>query len=266
VIEMKVQGYIQGLHHQVWEPVQYFLQLDEQQVALNDWLDQELSLSFLHEKACIHCGRKVKKTYNNGYCYPCFRDLAENDLCIVKPHECHFHLGTCRDEAWAEVHCMTPHIVYLALSSDVKVGITRKGNSVKRWIDQGAIQAIPIAELPTRKMAGELEAHLSQYLPDKTNWRRMLAGELAEADLFAVRDQVREWVPEHFRSFLLDDGQLVEIMYPMLEQIQKIRPLNLDKQTQISGRLVGIKGQYLIFEHGVFHVKKHSGYKVAIEA
>ncbi len=263
---MIVQGYIQGLHHQAREPVQYFLLVDEQQVPLNEWLDRELSLSFLHEKACIHCGRKVKKTYNNGSCYPCFRDLAENDLCIVKPHECHFHLGTCRDEAWAQAHCMTPHIVYLALSSDVKVGLTRKGNSIKRWVDQGAIQAIPIAELPTRRMAGELEAHLSQYLPDKTNWRRMLAGELTEVDLFAVRNQVREWVPEHFRSFLLDDAQLVEIIYPMLEQIQKIRPLDLDKQAQIAGRLVGIKGQYLIFEHGVFHVKKHSGYKVSIEA
>jgi len=263
---VQLQGFIQGLHHQVRETVHYFLQMDERHVLLNEWLNRELSLSFMHEKACVHCGRKVKKTYNNGYCYPCFRDLAENDLCIVKPHQCHYHLGTCRDEAWAQAHCMIPHIVYLALSSDVKVGVTRKGNSLKRWVDQGAIQAIPIAELPTRKMAGELEAHLSRYLPDKTNWRKMLAGETAEADLPAVREKVMEWAPEPFRPYLLDEVQLVEIMYPMLEEARKLQSFQLDKQPQISGRLIGIKGQYLIFEHGVFHVKKHVGYKVALEA
>jgi len=261
-----LQGFLRGLSHEWRDTVHYFLHVDDRYVWLNEWLNHRLTLSFLHEKACIHCGRKVKKTYNNGYCYPCFRDLAENDLCIVKPHQCHYHLGTCRDEAWAKEHCLIPHIVYLALSSDVKVGITRKGNSLKRWVDQGAIRAIPIAELPNRKMAGELEAYLSQYLPDKTNWRKMLAGETADADLLAVREQVLEWVPASFRPYLLDDVQLVEIMYPMLEEARKLQPLQLDKEPHISGRLIGIKGQYLIFEHGVFHVKKHAGYKVALEA
>ncbi len=263
---MEVVGFIQGLRHEWRETVQYFLQVDERHVRLNDWLNRHLALSFLHEKACIHCGRQVKKTYNNGYCYPCFRDLAENDLCIVKPHQCHYHLGTCRDEAWAQAHCLIPHIVYLAVSSDVKVGVTRKENMMKRWIDQGAVRAVPIAELPTRKMAGELEAHLSQYVPDKTNWRKMLAGETSDADLLAVREQVLEWVPESFRPYLLDDVQLVEIMYPILEEVQRLKLLQLDKEPHISGRLIGIKGQYLIFEHGVFHVKKHAGYKVAIES
>ncbi|WP_153944945.1 DUF2797 domain-containing protein, partial [Acinetobacter baumannii] len=70
-------------------------------------------------------------------------------------------------------HCMIPHYVYLALSSGVKVGLTRKNNEKKRWVDQGAVRAIPIAEVPTRKMAGELEVYLTQYVADKTDWRKM---------------------------------------------------------------------------------------------
>lgn len=263
----QLAGILEGLAHSYHgkeRPVEYYLQIAGEKLLLNELLGRRLTISYLGQKKCIACGRATNKTFNNGYCYPCFVKLPENDLCIVKPHECHFAQGTCRDERFAETHCMIPHYVYLALSSDVKVGLTRKDNQVKRWVDQGAIRAVPIAELPTRRMAGELEAHLSQYLPDKTNWRKMLKGEVAERDLRQIRDEVYEYFPEAFKPFRLKEDEWVEITYPMLEKVDKITSFSLDKQTEVGGRLIGVKAQYLVLDGGVFHAKKHAGYQVQV--
>ncbi|GBF10177.1 DUF2797 domain-containing protein [Tepidibacillus infernus] len=262
---MKVSGELRELVHKVEEPVQYFLQINEENIHLNPYIGKQMKLSYQNEIHCIHCGRKIKKSYNNGSCYPCFVKLPQNDLCIVKPHECHFDQGTCRDESFAEDHCMVPHYVYLALSSDVKVGLTRKTNAFKRWVDQGAVQSIPIAELPTRKMAGELEFYLSQFMPDKTNWRKMLKGEIAEKDLFKIREEIREKIPEEFHPYLLEVEQIHAFIYPILETLDHISSLTLDKQSKIEGRLLGIKGQYLLLDSGVINIKKHAGYLVQIE-
>ncbi|UFJ39742.1 DUF2797 domain-containing protein [Brevibacillus humidisoli] len=264
---VELQGTLRGLVHSYHgkdQPVDYYLQLDGEKLPLNEWMGNHVTLSFLGQKNCIACGRRTNKTFNSGYCYPCFTRLPENDLCIVKPHECHFDQGTCRDESFGETYCMIPHYVYLALSSDVKVGLTRKHNQLKRWVDQGAIRAIPIAELPTRRMAGELEFHLSQYLPDKTNWRKMLKGEVAERDLLEIRDEVYGYFPETFKPFQIKEDEWVEITYPMLETLDKITSLSLDKQEEVHGRLLGIKAQYLVLEGGVFHTKKHAGYQVKV--
>ncbi|MBO8172333.1 MAG: DUF2797 domain-containing protein [Bacillaceae bacterium] len=247
------------------DPVKYYLPLGEEKIELNTFVGKQVKLTFLNEIACIHCGRKIKKTFNNGSCYPCFKKLPENDLCIVKPHECHFEKGTCRDESFGESHCMIPHYVYLAVSSGVKVGITRKTNHLTRWVDQGAIRAIPIAEVPTRKMAGELEVHLSQHLPDKTDWRKMLKGDVeGDVDLLKLREEVYNYFPEAFKPFILREEEWVEITYPIMESLEKIKSYNLDKQPEIEDRLIGIKGQYLIFAGGVLNVRKFSGYKMEL--
>jgi hypothetical protein len=262
---MKTIGHLNRFEHTYTVPVEYKLGVGEQVIELNEWIGEEIQITFLHEIACCACGRITRKSFNNGYCYPCFKKLPENDLCIVKPHQCHYDLGTCRDSSFGETHCMVPHYVYLALSSDVKVGLTRKTNIPKRWIDQGAIQAVPIAELPTRKMAGELEVALSEFLPDKTNWRKMLKNEMERVDLFAVRESIRDQVPNEFQPFLLNESELVDVVYPMLEEVGKIKSFSLDKEEIVTGKLLGMKGQYLLLDCGVFHIGKHTGYKVAIE-
>ncbi|WP_245838756.1 DUF2797 domain-containing protein [Marininema halotolerans] len=261
---MEQLGSLRPLYHEFTSPVSYFFRTGEDRALLNDLVGETIRIEFKGEIHCIHCGRKVKKTYNSGSCYPCFRDLAENDLCIVKPELCHFHQGTCRDEDFGQSHCMQMHIVYLALSSEVKVGITRKTNQFKRWVDQGAVQALPIAEVPSRKLAGELEVELAQHISDKTNWRRMLKNEIAERDLTQVRAELFEQVPEHFHPYLIAEGEMHAITYPQLSAPEKITAWNLDKHPEISGKLIGIKGQYLIFDTGVFNVRKFAGYQVAL--
>lgn len=261
---MSFSGVLKGLEHRYAHPVEYFMELGEHRIYLNEFLGRTLIIQFADAIECIACGRSIKKTYNSGYCYPCFRDLPENDLCIVKPNLCHFDAGTCRDPAWGQQHCMRPHYVYLALSSDIKVGLTRKDNQVHRWIDQGAVQAVPIAELPTRKLAGELELYLSQYLTDRTDWRKMLKGEIANTNLFEVRKEMLAKIPAGFRQYILPEEEMVEITYPVKQPARKLKSFDLLKQSTLAGRLMGIKGQYLIFAEGVFNVRKHAGFHVSL--
>lgn len=264
---MSMEGLLRELQHEAGQPgspVHYHLIIDEQRILLNDRIGSPVTLTFLQHKACKICGRKVNKLYNNGYCYPCVTTLAECDLCIVKPHECHFHLGTCRDEEFAKSHCMIPHFVYLAVSSGIKVGLTRKSREMTRWVDQGAIRAVPIAEAPTRKVAGEMEYWIAQHIPDKTNWRKMLSGVVDEINIEEIQQHIREILPEEYRPYLLEEEHIRQFTYPVTRTPEKIKSVTFDKEEIITGVLTGIKGQYMIFEDKVLNVKKHTGYRVRV--
>jgi len=241
--------------------VLYSLQLGEQLIPLNPLIGSQITVTFEGEKRCVHCNRKSNKLFNSGYCWPCFQNLAQNDMCQVKPHLCHYE--TCREQAWGDTHCMIPTYVYLAKSSDIKVGITR--NVPGRWMDQGAVEAVPIALVPTRKMAGELELFLSQHMPDKTNWRKMLKGEVVETSLLEAREKVLGMIPEEFRGYLLSGEQLRTFQYPVNEYPEKVASHDLEKGPA-EGKLLGIKGSYLILNTGVLNVPKFTGFSVSVQA
>jgi hypothetical protein len=263
-----LHGYLRALSHKGSGPVAYRLMTDQGEIAVNDFLGNRMSISTTGKKACTHCGRSVKKLYQGGYCFPCVTTLAECDLCIVKPHECHFDKGTCRDEAFAALHCMIPHYVYLAYSSSVKVGLTRKGRQMTRWVDQGAVAAILLAEVPTRKAAGELEMEVAQFLPDKTNWRKMLQTFDVESgvDLHEVKQTVIERLGASRKSFILQDETTIHsFTYPRLDAFDlKLTSWSLDKLDKLEGTLTGVKGQYLLFDEGVLNIRKHAGYEVQV--
>ena len=262
---LQKSGQLRGLSHEYKNPIQYYLQIGEEEIHLNPFIGKTIRLNYKEEIHCVHCGRKIKKTYNNGSCYPCFISLPQNDICILKPELCHLDQGTCRDESYAHSNCLIPHYVYLALSSDIKVGITRKNRSMTRWIDQGAVKSIPIAEVPDRKTAGELEVFLSQHLPDKTNWRKMLKGDLVDKDILEIREQVLSIIPDRFKDFILSQKDVNEFVYPILESLDKISSLSFDKLPAVEGKLMGLKGQYLILDIGVLNIKKHSGYQIELK-
>ena len=254
-------------------PVSYQLELGGQKLVLNDWLGQSIRIEYLQQIECIHCGRLTRKSFSQGYCFPCFTSLAQCDLCIVSPEKCHFHLGTCRQPDWAQSHCMRPHIIYLANTSGVKVGITRENQIPTRWIDQGAIQALPILRVSKRYHAGLIEHAFKQHVSDRTNWRNMLKNEVDEIDLYQVFETVWPLVKAELDPDLVADaeelarpGEITELDYPALRYPVKVTSFNLDKQAQVEGKLEAIKGQYLILDNGVINIRKYGGYLVGLES
>ena len=253
--------------------VEYFLPLGEDEVAINPYLGKTLKLEFLGQINCSHCGNKTKKSFSQGYCFPCMRKLAQCDMCIMKPETCHYHEGTCREPEWGEANCFVPHYVYLSNTSGLKVGITRHTQIPTRWIDQGATQATIMFKVNTRQQSGLVEVAFKDLIADKTNWRTMLKENQADRDLLQeaarLKAKLNDTVNNIIQSFPVEDIQeqvsdVVSINYPVLEFPIKIKSHNFDKNPIVEGTLMGIKGQYLIFDTGVINMRKFTSYNIAI--
>lgn len=254
------------------KPVNYFLPIGEERVPLNPLLGEAFSLEFTGQILCQYCGRKTKKSFNQGFCYPCFQKLARCDSCIVSPEKCHYAAGTCREPEWAADNCMIEHVVYLANTSGAKVGITRGTQVPTRWIDQGATQALPILSVQSRLQSGLLEYALKQHIADKTQWQTMLKGNGQPCDLKALKQNLLDTIKPELQAFVEQHGvqavtelasaEVVDIDYPVLNFPQKVKSFNFDKQAKVEGVLQGIKGQYLIFDTGVINIRKFTAYEV----
>lgn len=246
------------------EPVQYRLNLDRQtETKLNPYVGSEVLLEWTGEINCINCGTSLKKTYGQGFCYPCFRDAPQAAPCIMRPELCEAHLGKGRDPEWEEDHHNKPHAVYLALTSDVKVGVTREVQIPARWIDQGAYRALKIAETPYRSLAGQIEVELKQYVSDRTDWRQMLTDARGDADLRALREELLSFLPDHLAAYGRESEEVMTFNYPVAAYPEKVRAVKLEDVRHIRGLLNGIRGQYLIFDRGdVINLRKYSGYRV----
>lgn len=268
------RGALSKMGTRLEQPVQYSLRLGEQDLDLNGLLGQGIRLEYLGAIHCSHCGRKTKKSFSQGYCYPCFSKLAQCDTCIMSPERCHYAAGTCREPAWGEQFCMTEHVVYLANSSGAKVGITRASQVPTRWIDQGATQALPIMRVATRQQSGLVEDVLRSQVTDRTNWRAMLKGEAAPLDLAQLAGEIFAACQDGITALQerfglqaiqpLSDRALVQIAYPVLAYPAKVVSFDLEKNPVVEGTLQGIKGQYLIFDTGVINIRKFTAYQLAV--
>ena len=241
-------------------------------VALNSLIGKPIKLIYTGKIACMHCNRSIKRSFNQGYCYPCFISLAQCDMCIMKPETCHYAAGTCREPSWGEKFCFQPHMVYLANSSGIKVGITRQTQIPTRWIDQGAVQALPIFKVQSRYISGLIEIAIAKHVSDKTSWQQMLKNKPEPVDLAAKRDELidvcKVELAEISQRFgqgaieFLADELPVELHFPVDSYPVKVKSFNLDKDAEVSGVLHGIKGQYLMLDTGVINIRKFAGYEV----
>ena len=274
-MRMKYSGNIQKMLTALNEPVNYRLPIGDQQVDMNALIGEPVKLTFEQTINCIACGRKTSKSFNQGYCYPCFKSLAQCDTCIVKPELCHFAAGTCREPDWAMQHCMQDHYVYLANSSGLKVGITRGNQIPTRWMDQGAVQALPFFRVRDRLHSGLVEVIMAGYVADKTSWQAMLKGKPEAVDLVQRRDQLLDTCNAQLDRLIeergadaiqfIDDQPVVDIHYPVTRYPSKVKSFNFDKTPEVAGTLLGIKGQYLILDTGVLNMRKFGGYRLSLE-
>ncbi len=262
---MQYEGVLTKMQTEMGNPIQYYLVFESSFLNINQLLGKNIEISFQGYQ-CLNCGKK-KKVFRQGYCYDCFMTSASAGDWIMKPELSTAHLGIeDRDLDYEKRVQLQPHIVYLALSSDVKVGVTRKTQVPTRWIDQGATQAIPILEAPNRYLAGITEVALKNNYTDKTNWQKMLKNEIINVDLIKERATLKYIIPKEVQEYYdVERKDLFVFNYPVLHYPKKANSLNLDKTPNFSGKLSGAKGQYLIFEdETVFNVRSFEGYLVKI--
>jgi hypothetical protein len=265
---MMVEGQSRKMRTELGETIRYTMRLGDETVALNDFIGRNIQLSFSGKITCIDCGRKTKKSFAQGFCYPCMRDSPMNAECIIRPELCRGHLGEGRDPEWEQQHHVCEHIVYLAASSAMKVGVTRGDQLPTRWIDQGASHARVLARTPHRCAAGELEVALKDAFTDRTSWQKMLKNDVLEApDWEAALELARATAPESHRQYIVDDAEVLSLNYPVQAYPTKVKSQSFDKAPIISGQLLGIKGQYLLLdENRVLNIRKHNGYELCFEA
>lgn len=259
---MNYQGTLSKMQTEFGNPIQYYLVFENSFLNLNQLLGKPMEIEFQGYQ-CLNCG-KAKKIFRQGFCYDCFMSSPAVGDWIMKPELSTAHLDIeDRDLEYEKRVQLQPHVVYLALSSEVKVGVTRKTQVPTRWIDQGAVQAIPIVEVPNRYLAGITEVALKNHFADKTNWQKMLKNEVPNMDLIAERNKVFDWLPTEVKDYFPKEEKIIQLDFPVLQYPKKVTSLNLDKTPNFSGTLTGIKGQYLLFEDGtVFNVRTYEGYVV----
>ncbi len=246
------------------QPVAYELVVGDALLPLNPHLGATIRLRHTGTIRCTACGRITKKSFAQGFCYPCFRDAPEASPCIIRPELCEAHTGGGRDPEWEQRHHNRPHFVYLAVSSGLKVGITREDQLPTRWIDQGAWKAIVLAETPNRYECGRVEVTLKEHVSDRTAWQKMLKNVLAEdIDLPSEKQRLSALLPSELQAYVTADDTVTELRYPVREFPTKVKSQSFDKVPEIEGTLLGIKGQYLLLDGGrVLNIRKHRGYEI----
>jgi len=264
---MRYNGTLLKMETKLANPIEYELPIGDELVYMNHLIGKYIAFKWLKEIYCVVCGKKTNKSFAQGFCYPCFLNAPETSECIFRPELCQAQDGIARDMDWSEAHCLQDHFVYLAISSGVKVGVTRSGQIPTRWIDQGAWQAIKLAKTPNRYTAGLIEVALKAHISDRTNWQRMLKNQLIEGvDLTATKKEMIAHLSSELQNYISEENDITEINYPVNEYPEKVKSLSFDKLEEITGRLWGVKGQYLIFDDGtVLNMRKHTGYMVELE-
>ncbi|MCU0329122.1 MAG: DUF2797 domain-containing protein [Chitinophagales bacterium] len=257
--------HITKMHFTVSEDmkVEYFLG----NLSILDLIGKQVTFSFQHLK-CLSCEKIVKKFYGQGLCYICLQTSSLASECIVNPELCRAHEGIGRDLAFEEQYHNKPHVVYIANSGGYKVGVTQVSQIPQRWVDQGANYAMIFAKTPYRQLAGLIEIVLKPYISDKTHWLKMLRGQLENYDDFLPwANLLREKLSLNLQEYILENQAIYPINYPLpaLDPNIPIKSIKLDKTPIFTKKLMGVKGQYLIFEdYHVLQMRNHSGYVVHI--
>lgn len=258
------QGVLQKMITEMATPVQYYMQLQDDLLSVNQLIGKKIRIEFSHFQ-CLNCGGS-QPIFRQGFCKKCFFKVPQAADWVMKPELSKAHLDIeHRDLAYEKQMQLQPHCVYLANSSSVKVGVTRASQIPTRWIDQGAHEALIIAQMPNRYLAGITEVALKQHISDKTNWRKMLTNSIDQADLTQIKEQLFPLMPAETKDFFAEQTQPFCIQFPVEKYPTTVKSLNLLNTPTYEGTLSGIKGQYLIFEDNtVFNVRSNEGQVVRL--
>ena len=264
---MKSEGNILKMKTQPGSPVNYYLPVGNSYLHMNPMIGNKISLLFTGQINCIACGKKIKRSFSQGFCYQCLQTAPEAGESVIRPELSKSHFGIARDLNWATIHDLCDHYVYLAVACELKVGVTRHHQIPERWIDQGASYAIKLALTPNRHIAGVIEVFLKRYITDRTNWQGMLKScGNEDINLLEEKRKALNLLPAELRKYSCSNDTIHQIEYPVSTYPLTVRSLTFDKTKLVEGILQGIKGQYLIFgNQTVLNIRKHSGYYLQID-
>ena len=260
-------GNIKKMKSNLLDSVAYQIPIDDKLFPISDYLGENISFEYLQEIHCVACNRLINKSFAQGYCYPCFISLPQTSECILRPELCRAHKGESRDMEWSKYHCLQDHFVYIALTAGAKVGVTRATQIPTRWIDQGAVQAVKLAKTSNRYEAGVIEIELKKYISDRTSWQKMLKNDIDYSiDIVELKNHLINQISKKNHKFILENSKVVDINYPYISFPEKVKSVNFLKESKIEGKLIAVKGQYLLFNNDqVLNIRKHSGFKVSID-
>lgn len=263
---MQYSGALQKMISMPTSPVKYTLEIGDDFLMMNQLIGKKIAFDFSGKYVC-NCGLNVSRVYRANFCFECYISKPEAGESIFRPELSKAHLGIAdRDLAFEQRYQLQPHVVYLANSGGVKVGVTRAKQMHTRWIDQGATSAIVLAEVPNRFLAGSIEVELKNHISDKTHWQRMLKNENPEVDLISTKNNLTEKLPQDLRIYASSNNEVYRFDYPVPHYPTKVSSVNLLKLPTFEATLSGIRGQYLLFENGqVMNVRSHEGYVVALD-
>lgn len=261
---MTFEGVLTKMESEFSNPIQYYLIFDTDFLNMNQLIDKIITIKFIKYQ-CLNC-RMDKPLYRQGFCKSCFFSIPQTADWVMRPELSKAHLDIEeRDITFEKKVQLQPHVVYLANSSNVKVGVTRKNQVPTRWIDQGAHEAIEIVEVPNRYLAGITEMALKHHISDKTNWRSMLKNDIKDENLMEWKERLLQFIPEEAKDYFINNNQETHLEFPVYKYPTNPKSLNLEKEQAYTGKLMGIKGQYLIFEDGiVFNIRGNEGLVVCI--
>lgn len=261
-----IQGPLRKMRTVLNEPIDYYITFPSLFVRVNTLIGKSISLNHTGF-SCLSCGID-QPIFRQGFCKSCFFEIPSAGDWVMRPELSQAHLEIeDRNLAYEKKVQLQPHIVYLAVSSGLKVGVTRKTQVPTRWIDQGAHFTIPILEVPNRYLAGITEVALKEHYNDKTNWRQMLTKTPEPIDLIAERKRALSFLPDEVKTYASSvlQGKILSLKFPLNSPPPSVTSVNLVKEKQFTGTLVGIKGQYLIFsDHKVINIRGHEGVCVAL--
>lgn len=261
---MQYEGVLRKMQTEIGSPIQYYMIFNNDFLNVNQVLNKTLKINFIKHQ-CLNCGND-RPIFRQGFCKSCFFETPNAGDWIMRPELSTAHLDKeDRDLEYEKKVQLQPHIVYLANSSNVKVGVTRKTQVPTRWIDQGAHEAIEIVEVPNRYLAGITEVALKDHIGDKTNWRKMLTNSVEDENLIEWRNKLKQYIPQEAAEYFIESNSETNLEFPVLQYPEKVKSLSLSKTPEFEGVLKGIKGQYLIFEDStVFNVRGNEGNYVGI--
>lgn len=238
-------------------------------LPLSELVGTEVRLTISEDQYCTQCGTESKSS-------PCSGCAGEppHATCVMHP-AAHCDYTGCPYPDYKERSCSHSHIVYLAATDRIKVGISRESRARCRWAEQGASHAIPIARAPNRKAAGIIEKALGEEWPQRHRHQWYLPMDNAVERL--IDDALAtDLIPEKlWPCYLWDDADreavrdaivdVPSITAPSLNERLTSNQYALSAGETREGRVLGIRGEIIATDSFVVNLNEHSGHPVTIE-